>query len=572
MHKVNYFYLKNLSPLFGHGKKLGLLFLGLSGLPLMLGNVAAQEAILTLNGHTNSVESMTLSNDGQTVLSASHDNTVKLWNLDTGEEMQTFQGHADLVMAAGFSPDGSTVVSGSADNTIKVWDITTGEATDTFQEELAGWFYSIAFSPTREHALFSSSADNVPNLWNSETGNEIGTFKGHDNWVYSVTFSPDGDQALSASEDGTMKVWDIENREEMQSFAVDHIWAAAFSPDNRQLLTGGDDGTLTLWGVENGNQLDSFQGHTSRVYAVAFSTDGSQAVSGDADGTIKVWNLTQGKAIKTFSAHPDIVSAIAFVPNNDNQVLSASYDNTLKLWDLTATPTDTGETETDETEKVQQPLVQFEISATSGLAPLTLDLDASTSTSTSSEIVSYEWFASHLWDEQITLTASGSTANLTFDQAGEYTLMLIVKDQEGRTSFEVQTIVVGELALVKFKGLNSRYTVGERIVVDFKVNAPVQETVDLWSVVRLPSGQLLYRTPTDNDNEDAIFSAEPQPFKTAVDTSKNHRVMTHPVQKGMEGNYTLYGFYVEQGKNPLEDGLEVLRSNLMFEETTLVNE
>ena len=611
---INYFNKNSLSHSPRHWQKKASIFLLFSGL-FSMGNVLAQEIILTFEGHTDSIESIAISNDGNTILSGSHDNTIKSWNLETGEEIQTFQGPTDFVMAVAFSSDDNSVLSGSADNTIKAWD-KTGKETNSFQDDFAGWFYSIAFSPTQNQALLSTSSDNTLKLWDTENGNETGTLKGHQDWVYLVVFSPDGNKALSASEDGTMKVWDIENEEEIQSFEVEHIWAAAFSPDGSQILTGGDDGTITQWDATTGVELNTLQGHTSRVYAVAFSADGSQAVSGDGQGTINIWDIAQGKAISTYEAHTDLVSSVTFLATDNNKVLSASYDNTIKLWDLTATPTETDETESDETEsgetegnetengetegsetesgetegsetednetegnetegseiEIQQPLVQFAVSATSGTAPLTIELEASASTSASSDIVSYQWFASHVWDEQVTLTASGSTANLTFDQAGEYTLMLTVKDKEGRTSFDVQTIVVGNLAHVKFKGLNSDYAVGERIVVDLNVNAPTQEAVDLWVVVRLPSGELVYRMPTDNEDEEAIFSYEPVSFKTSVDTSKNHKVMTYTVYEKMGGNYTLYAFYVVAGKNPLADGFDVLRSNLMFEETTLVNE
>ncbi|EDN67751.1 beta transducin-like protein [Beggiatoa sp. PS] len=626
---INYFNKNSLSHSPRHWQKKASIFLLFSGL-FSMGNALAQEIILTFEGHTDSIESVAISNDGNTILSGSHDNTIKSWNLETGEEIQTFQGPTDFVMAVAFSSDDNTVLSGSADNTIKAWN-KAGQKLDSFQDDFAGWFYSIAFSPTQNQALLSTSSDNTLKLWDTENGNETGTLKGHQDWVYLVVFSPDGNKALSASEDGTMKVWDIENEEEAQSFEVEHIWAAAFSPDGSQILTGGDDGTITQWDATTGVELNTLQGHTSRVYAVAFSADGSQAVSGDGQGTINIWDIAQGKAISTYEAHNDIVSSVTFLATDNNKVLSASYDNTIKLWDLTATPTETDETESGETEgnetegsetegsetegsetegnetesgetegnetegnetegnetegnetegsetesdetEIQQPLVQFEASATSGTAPLTIELEASASTSASSDIVSYQWFASHVWDEQVTLTASGSTANLTFEQAGEYTLMLTVKDKEGRTSFDVQTIVVGNLAHVKFKGLDSNYTIGERIVVDLNVNAPTQEAVDLWVVVRLPSGELVYRMPTNNEDEEAIFSYEPVSFKTSVDTSKNQKVMTYTVYEKMGGNYTLYAFYVVAGKNPLEDGFDVLRSNLMFEETTLVNE
>ncbi|MEH2111468.1 MAG: WD40 repeat domain-containing protein, partial [Nostoc sp.] len=97
---------------------------------------------------SNSVSSVSFSPDGKTLASGSADNTIKLWNLETGKEIGTLNGHTNSVSSVSFSPDGKTLASGSDDKTIK--------------------------------------------LWNLETGKEIGTLNGHTNSVSSVSFSPDG--------------------------------------------------------------------------------------------------------------------------------------------------------------------------------------------------------------------------------------------------------------------------------------------------------------------------------------------------------------------------------------------
>jgi WD40 repeat protein len=99
------------------------------------------------------------------LVSGSGDNTIKLWNVETGQEIRTLNGHDSSVRSVNFSPDGKTLVSGSGDNTIK--------------------------------------------LWNVETGQEIRTLKGHDSYVWSVNFSPDGKTLVSGSGDRTIKLWNL---------------------------------------------------------------------------------------------------------------------------------------------------------------------------------------------------------------------------------------------------------------------------------------------------------------------------------------------------------------------------
>ncbi len=77
--------------------------------------------IRTLAGHSGAVYSVGISPDGQTLVSGSVDNTIKIWNLANGNLIRTLAGHSSSVWSVAISPDGQTLVSGSADNTIKIW-------------------------------------------------------------------------------------------------------------------------------------------------------------------------------------------------------------------------------------------------------------------------------------------------------------------------------------------------------------------------------------------------------------------------------------------------------------------
>ncbi len=119
--------------------------------------------IRTLTGHKDTVHSVAISPDGQTLASGSWDDTIKLWNLATGKELRTLTGHKSSVQSIAISPDGQTLASGSFDKTIK--------------------------------------------LWNLKTGDLLRTLTGHKNRVWSVAISPDGQTLASGSEDKTIKLW-----------------------------------------------------------------------------------------------------------------------------------------------------------------------------------------------------------------------------------------------------------------------------------------------------------------------------------------------------------------------------
>ncbi|WP_286824661.1 hypothetical protein, partial [Microcystis sp. LSC13-02] len=236
-----------------------------------------------LEGHDSVVTSVNFSPDGKTLVSGSRDNTIKLWDVETGQEILTLKGHDSNVWSVNFSPDGKTLVSGSGDNTIK--------------------------------------------LWNVETGQEIRTLKGHDSYVNSVNFSPDGKTLVSGSDDNTIKLWNVETGQE------NSVWSVNFSPDGKTLVSGSGDSTIKLWNVETGQEIRTLKGHDDSVYSVNFSSDGKTLVSGSYDTTIKLWNVKTGQEIRTLKGHDSVVTSVNFSPDGKTLV-SGSWDYTIKLWNV----------------------------------------------------------------------------------------------------------------------------------------------------------------------------------------------------------------------------------------------
>ena len=226
--------------------------------------------VIKLEEYRDNVESVAYSPDGKYVCSGSMDNTVRLWNTETGETLRTLKGHRWWVKSVSFSPDGLYVCSGSWDTTVR--------------------------------------------LWNVETGVNIHTFIGHTEGVRSVLFSPDGKYICSGSDDRTMRLWEVAT-ETVRTFNDHRSSTLAFSPDGKYIASGSDIKKVQLWITETGALVHTFNGHTDLVEGVAFSPDQRYICSGSRDSTVRLWDTATGETKRTFGCHTSGVETVAFSPD-----------------------------------------------------------------------------------------------------------------------------------------------------------------------------------------------------------------------------------------------------------------
>ena len=197
----------------------------------------------------------------------------------------------------------------------------------------SGQVHSATFSPDGRRVV-TASEDSTARLWDVETGKVIAVLLGHEGSVQSAAFSPDGRRVVTASDDNTARLWDAETGKVIAVLQGHEgpVQHAVFSPDGRRVVTASWDNTARLWDVETGKVIAVLLGHEYTVRSAAFSPDGRRVVTASWDKTARLWNAETGKVIAVLLGHDNMVESAAFSPNGQH-VVTASGDNRVRLWD-----------------------------------------------------------------------------------------------------------------------------------------------------------------------------------------------------------------------------------------------
>ncbi len=295
-----------------------------------------------LEGHKGGVHCLSFSPDGQTIATASADNTVKLWKRD-GTLLDTMQGHSAAVYGVSFSPDNQMIATASADQTVRLWklDGTSFKLLRTLTGHKAV-VTNVSFSPDGQ-TLASASWDRSIILWDRD-GKLIRRLSGHSQAVVDVSFSPDGQMIASASWDGTSKLWKrdgtvLKTLKDNSNSQISQVRAIRFSPDGQTIATASialasNDSTLRFWkpdGTPISPPIETQ--HSKQIDSISFSHDGQTIATASEDNTIKLWKRdgTSTFLLHTLTGHSAAVDSVSFSPDGKT-LASASWDGTVKFW------------------------------------------------------------------------------------------------------------------------------------------------------------------------------------------------------------------------------------------------
>lgn len=289
-------------------------------------NLKQKKLIKQLCGHKDFIRSVVFDNTRERVLSISQDSSFFLWDLNTGLPTKLLDKKNYTAIA--ISPDNNNIVYTAEDNDINIIDF-SGKYITSFGKH-NDIIRDITYSPDGKRILTASN-DKTIKEWDIETQKLVSNYSGHRDGVNTVSYSKNGLKIISSSEDQTIRIWD-NGKNDLEQVLMGHkgwIMSALFSSNGKKILTSSFDNTIKIWDVDNGILLKTIKGHEKGVVKAIFNKSESQIASASFDKTVRIWNAEDGRLIKSLNQHDCLVGDITYSPNGS---LLASVGCDIIIW------------------------------------------------------------------------------------------------------------------------------------------------------------------------------------------------------------------------------------------------
>ncbi|KAJ8300975.1 hypothetical protein KUTeg_022494 [Tegillarca granosa] len=271
----------------------------------------------TFEGHKGAVWSATLNKEATRAATGAADFTAKIWDAESGEDLHTFS-HKHIVKSVDFSMDSSSLLTGSNEKLLRIFDVGKPDADAKVTFTGHGSHIKTALFTHCDKQVVSASDDKTVRVWDINSGTEIRKLE-FPSIPSSLEIAKDG-STLVITYGNYTSFWDAISYEKKKEFeAPTQINSASLHPNKKVFVSGGEDFKMYKFDYETGEELESFKGHFGPVHCVRFSPDGELYASGSEDGTLRLWQTTIGKTYGLWKC----VMPDEAIPNSDTPAVKS---------------------------------------------------------------------------------------------------------------------------------------------------------------------------------------------------------------------------------------------------------
>ena len=300
----------------------------------LIPNSFAQELPDKLQGHGGPIKAISISNDGEHVLTASFDYSIIYWRIseEEAELVYRLDGHDAAVNDVVFVPERERAISVSDDGSLGIWDLKQGQLIKRIDAPVHK-VLDVALSLDGKLAAVARW-DKTARIYDLESQTEVAVFEGHRGNVNSVVFSQDGTKLYSAAHDGQIIEWDIASQQMLRPI-YRHGWGinSIVRLDDDRILFGSLDGTVAIVSIKKAQLITQLAKRERPVQTVKLSSDGALVAYGDGAGWIEVFAVSSGKKIEGNEVTFGPVWDFDFV-SGTNQIYHVGLDDFASRWQI----------------------------------------------------------------------------------------------------------------------------------------------------------------------------------------------------------------------------------------------
>ncbi|HLA45071.1 MAG TPA: WD40 repeat domain-containing protein, partial [Aggregatilineales bacterium] len=228
----------------------------------------------------------------------------------------TFSNHQDRINALAWTSDGQLLVSAGDDGTVRYSNPMSGKEIRQHSAS-GGKIRNFLLLPAQYQIAICPHQENLIAIQDMETGSRIINLYGHRDPVRALILTPDQNRIVSASGDHTLRIWGLTSGIS-HSTLHGHTGAVntvVISPDGQLIFSGGEDGVIRCWDAGTARERDPIGSHNGAVTALALSQDGTMLVSGSEDREICFWEVSSGHLFRILERHTDTILSLVFSPD-----------------------------------------------------------------------------------------------------------------------------------------------------------------------------------------------------------------------------------------------------------------